>query len=480
MGGVTLAAAFIGIEVFVAFADPEERAQTPGRNATAITSLAMFCLGLWDDLWGLGAKRKLIGQVLIASVVCYFGLGIQLFRIPFIGTDISLGGWGVLITVLWLVGLTNLINLIDGADGLAGGICLMLMILMAYVGYQGGNFELLASGMAGALLGFLWFNFPPARIYLGDSGAYFLGFQIGLFSLISSHKGEVFAALVAPMFALALPILDTSLAILRRSLRGLPLFRPDRHHLHHHLLEMGFSRRKLVLSFYAVTLIFLILGFATIWSRGEWVPGLLGLGAFILLVCAGNMRFSREWFNIGRVVGNSLEMRQEIQFALSLMRWLELDAQRSQSLDELWEDFVFAARKLGFTSVTLTSVSGRRLWQHPTASSSTVCFRHELHDGRSGILELVAPTSEQQDAPNRPEVLTTNLNPLEGSIGERSPGLAPLKSRLAEAPNRPVSSKTAFEILSELLAEGWLKAAAGCTSTETFPPPPRVPVNPEP
>src|SRR5256712_11407677 len=106
----------------------------------------------------------------------------------------------------------------------------MLMALLAYVGGRYGNLELVASGMAGVSLGFLWFNFPPARIYLGDGGAYFLGFQIGLLALIGSHKGPIVAALVAPLFVLALPIVDMLLAIMRRSLRGLPIFRPDRKH----------------------------------------------------------------------------------------------------------------------------------------------------------------------------------------------------------------------------------------------------------
>src|SRR5208283_445655 len=163
----------------------------------------------------LGAKWKLLGQVVIALSLYFLGVGIEHFRIPFFSITLDLGTWGIFLTVLWLVGMTNLINLIDGMDGLAGGICLMLMGLLAYVGHDTGNFALLASGMAGALIGFLCFNFPPARIYLGDGGAYFLGFQIGLFAIVNSHKGTVFAALVAPLFVLALPILDTALAILR-------------------------------------------------------------------------------------------------------------------------------------------------------------------------------------------------------------------------------------------------------------------------
>ncbi len=282
LGGLALAVAFISIEVFIAVISPEQRAKTPHRLVVLLSSLAMFGLGFWDDLQPLGAKRKLFGQVLIAATVCAFGIGIERFKIPFTSTDIELGGWGALLTVLWLVGMTNLINLIDGVDGLAGGICLMLMGLLAYVGQQGGGFGLLVSGMAGALLGFLYFNFPPARIYLGDGGAYFLGFQIGLFAILNSHKGTILAALVAPLFVLALPILDTSLAILRRGLRGLPVFRPDRRHLHHRLIQTGMSRRRVVLGFYAVTLVFLLMGFAAYWSRGNLVPVLLGLATLVV------------------------------------------------------------------------------------------------------------------------------------------------------------------------------------------------------
>ena len=184
LGGLGLAVAFIGVEILIETLLPEQRAKSPHRLVVILSSLAMFALGFWDDLKPLGARKKLLGQILIALSVCGFGIGIQAIKVPFTGTELQLGGWGVLITVLWLVAITNLINLIDGVDGLAGGICLMLMGLLAYVGYSAGGFVLLASGMAGALLGFLWFNFPPARIYLGDGGAYFLGFQIGLFSLL--------------------------------------------------------------------------------------------------------------------------------------------------------------------------------------------------------------------------------------------------------------------------------------------------------
>ena len=447
LGGLALVAAFIGIETFIALVSPGHGEETPERSIVLLSCLAMFGLGLWDDLRGLGAKKKLAGQVLIALAVYFLGLGIQVIRIPFTdGNAIELHGWGAAVTVLWLVGMTNLINLIDGADGLAGGICLMLMALLAYVGHQEGHFELLTSGMAGALLSFLWFNFPPARIYLGDGGAYFLGFQIGLFSLVNSHKGEVFAALAAPLLALALPILDTSLAIVRRGLRGLPVFRPDRRHLHHHLQRLGYSRRKVVLSFYAVTLVFLVLGAATVWSRGEWLPGLLGFGALALLICAGNLRFSRGWFDVGRVVGNSLELRREIRYALSLTRWLELEGRRQGAVEELWQDFVFIGRKLGFTTIKLTLADGQRVWQQAETIGPCHAIRHEMHGGASGILELFAPSSLGKDAP---------------------PGTAPPASSCDQPlSGRCVSEATLFEILSELLAEGWMKAITHWKSGE--------------
>jgi len=161
--------------------------------------------------------------------------------------------------VVWLVGITNLVNLMDGVDGLAAGISFMLMILLVYVGHQNGTFALLAAGMSGALLGFLKFNFPPARIYLGDGGAYFIGFQVAMFSLAGSQKGAILAALIAPLFVLAFPIADTAITVLRRGLRGLPVFRPDRGHIHHRLLDLGLSHVQTVLLIYGLCVALAIL-----------------------------------------------------------------------------------------------------------------------------------------------------------------------------------------------------------------------------
>jgi UDP-GlcNAc:undecaprenyl-phosphate GlcNAc-1-phosphate transferase len=293
------------------------------------------------------------------------------------------------------------------------------MALLTYVGFVGnpGFATLCAAGMCGALIAFLCFNFPPARIYMGDGGAYFLGFLIASLSIVHSNKGSVAAALIAPLFALALPILDVALAIVRRGLKGLPIFRPDRKHLHHRLVELGFSRKRAVLTLHAFSMIFLVLAFAVFWSQGRWVPFLFGLMCLVLLLVGGTFRFSRDWFQVGRVVGNSLEMRKETRYALTVTRWLEMEAERSPSLTSLWADYTFMMQKVGFTDVKLVQNTGQTLYSTTTAvagegfPTQRICVEVPLKAPNS--MEFVAPA------------------------GQLDPKL--------------------FELLSELSAEAWVK-----------------------
>jgi UDP-GlcNAc:undecaprenyl-phosphate GlcNAc-1-phosphate transferase len=465
LGGLALAAAFLVVNLFAGIVSPAHRSSLLFQPAMFISCLAMFGIGFIDDLKPLGARKKLLGQILIAGAVCALGVGIQKFKIPFTGHIIQLGSWGSVITVLWLVGITNLINLIDGVDGLAAGIALMLMALLGYVGHETGNFALVIAGMGGALLGFLRFNFPPARIYMGDGGAYFLGFQIGVFAIEGSHKGEVMAALAAPLFVLVLPILDASLAILRRGLRGLPIFRPDRRHLHHHLLDTGLSHRKVVLIFYGVTLVFLAMGIAAYWSRGNLVPVLLGLAVLIVLLGAGRFRFSRRWFAIGHMVENSLDMRREIEYAVCLSRWLALEGGRQRGVESLWQTLVIIADKLGFTSVKLTLADGERVWTRlaapksceggPVSAVGTTprpalrSYRHKLLGGRCGVLELHSPRSEE-DADT------------DGASARAS-------SRQRNWARPTITDEGLSETISELLAEGWIKAAGNYINGDNRP-----------
>lgn len=439
LGGIGLAAAYVGVKLYSMIVHPLAGVQAREEFITIFGALGMFGIGLSDDFKPLGARRKLLAQLAVALGVYYLGIGIEEFRLPFAGITIHLNGLGWLATVIWLVGMTNLVNLIDGVDGLAGGICLMVMVLLAYVGQQAGNVQLSAAGMAGALVGFLCFNFPPARIYMGDGGAYFLGALIGLQSIKSSQKGTVVAALVAPLFVLALPIVDTLLAILRRGLQGLPIFRPDRRHIHHRLLSTGASRRKVVLGIYAFTAVFLVLGFAAFWSQGYWLPALAGVAVLVLLLTAGRMSFSREWFAVGRVVGNSLEMRREIQYAMSLSHWLALEGSRAPSVDSLWNDLVFASRKLGLCYVRLQLTDGERVWdQRISTVQEHRSYTHRVQAGNLGVVEFKSALCPRAN----PAGACSALN--QG----RFRGACPC-----------VADETVFEIVTELLAEGWFKAA---------------------
>jgi UDP-GlcNAc:undecaprenyl-phosphate/decaprenyl-phosphate GlcNAc-1-phosphate transferase len=435
LGGIALAVALSVVFLVFSLWHGADFYQTNQRWRIVCCSLAMFGLGLWDDLFPLGARRKLFGQILIASCAFFLGIGIYHFRIPFVDHIIDLGFWALPVTVLWLVALTNLINLIDGVDGLAGGISLMLLLLLAYLNIQSGSvIPILAAGMVGALLGFLRFNFPPARIYLGDGGAYFLGFLIGCLAIVASQKGTIFASLAAPLFVLALPIIDTSLAILRRGLRGLPLFRPDRKHLHHRLLGLGYSRRKVVLGLYVFTAFFLLLAFSTVYWHGEYFALFLGIGTLSLILAAGRFKFSREWFSVGRVLGNSLESRAEIQYAMSLCNWLAHEGRRASTLGQLAGDVAFVARKLNFSSLQIRLEDEEKTWPLSETNRhcglNRCCFQHYLPGHKYCFLELCAACAN----PAVPLEMTAECQISEARIAT-------------------------FSILAELVAEGWSKAA---------------------
>ncbi|MEY2411135.1 MAG: UDP-GlcNAc:undecaprenyl-phosphate/decaprenyl-phosphate GlcNAc-phosphate transferase [Verrucomicrobiota bacterium] len=392
-GGVALATAFAAIATAAFVAAPQGVTTWDTRLLIIISCLAMFGLGLWDDLKPIGAKKKLLGQILIASIVYAGGIQIALVKNPFTNSDLILGGLGFFATVAWLVMLTNLINIIDGIDGLAGGISLMLMCLLATVGMgsQSGFSMLLAVGMAGALLGFLSYNKPPARIYMGDGGAYFLGFLIGILSIVNSHKGSVTAALIAPLFALALPIVDVTLAVLRRGLKGLPLFRADRKHIHHRLIDYGFSRGRTVLILYVISFLCLFLAFGAFWSQGRSLPLLLGFLFLVLSIAAHSFGFLKDWLALASPAGRSLRFRKETRYALTLSQWLEMEAERRSCVFELWQDYQFVVRKLGFSEVKLALPDGTNLWRAVGPETGLSALHRTRHDlGPNASVEFAA------------------------------------------------------------------------------------------
>ena len=212
-------------------------------------------LGIIDDYKNLPAKVKLVGQIVAACVlVIAFDVRIDFITDPF-GDYMYLEYLAIPVTVFWIVGLTNTVNLIDGLDGLAAGVATIASITIFLVALQQDILlvAVLTAALAGAAIGFLYYNFNPARIFMGDSGSMFLGYMLAGISVIGAVKCAATIALIVPILALGLPILDTTFAIVRRYRGGVPIFKPDKGHLHHRLLDLGFSQRQAVLRMYVIS-----------------------------------------------------------------------------------------------------------------------------------------------------------------------------------------------------------------------------------
>ncbi len=211
----------------------------------------VLLVGLLDDMRGLKPLTKLFWQVAGAGVAIYFGVAISFVTNPISGV-LALGWIALPLTLLWLVGMTNAVNLIDGLDGLASGVTLIAAGTLFFVAlrtHQPGA-ALLMLALAGAALGFLRYNFFPASIFLGDSGSYFLGFVLAASAIIGVFKTTLIVALFLPLVILAVPIFDTTFAIIRRVGSHKSLFSPDDKHIHHLLLRAGLSQKEAVLSIY--------------------------------------------------------------------------------------------------------------------------------------------------------------------------------------------------------------------------------------
>lgn len=217
--------------------------------------LAFFLIGLADDLFSLPAWSRLLMQIGVASIVWKVGVSIDFLTIPFHGLT-HLGILSLPITVIWLVGMANAINWIDGLDGLAAGVSGIAALVMLFVSLFMNQpaAALIAAALAGGALGFLRYNFNPAQIFMGDGGAYFMGFTLAGVGVIGLVKGTAVTAVLLPYLILAVPILDMSAVILSRLRNGKSPFIADKRHLHHRLLEAGLSHRWAVLFIYSLTL----------------------------------------------------------------------------------------------------------------------------------------------------------------------------------------------------------------------------------
>lgn len=271
----------------------------------------MFLLGLWDDARDLPPWLKLAGQTLVAA--CAFALGIRIETLGLAG-GAPLPGWlGFAVTVFWLVGITNAFNLIDGSDGVAAGSAIFAALAVAGVLAVGGDpwGTTVALTLAGASLGFLFFNFPPASIFLGDGGSLFLGFMLGALGVMTSQKAPTALAVLIPVISFGVPILDTLLAVVRRFLRAEPLFKADRRHIHHRLRELGHSPRKVALLVYMVSALFALLSLLLVRPGGHMQAAVFVVLGLVVLIGVQRLDVP-ELLELRRLVHRGLHPRRVI------------------------------------------------------------------------------------------------------------------------------------------------------------------------
>jgi len=221
-------------------------------------STIIALLGVVDDIKDISPKVKLAGQILAACVLVAFNIDVDFITHPFLrGEILPLKYFSIPVTILWVVGITNAVNLIDGLDGLAAGTSTIAALTLAIVGYTQGELlmTVLSLMLAAATLGFLKYNFYPAQIFMGDSGSMFLGFNLSALAIMGFVKSITVISVFVPILILGIPIFDTLFAIIRRYFNGQPIFQADKEHLHHCLLNKGFTHKQTVLVIYAINLL---------------------------------------------------------------------------------------------------------------------------------------------------------------------------------------------------------------------------------
>ena len=249
LGGLALVVAVLGT-AWVARALPGPARVLELRPLLGLTlaSIPMVALGVLDDMRGVTPWVKLLVQACAALVLVQFGYGVPMLTNPF-GAPIASGAMSVPLTVAWVLIVVNAVNLIDGLDGLASGVVMIASATLWWVARTHGDFYVMfiCAILIGATIGFLRYNFPPARIFMGDTGSHFLGLTLAAVTLLENRKGTATVTLLFPLVALGLPIADSLLAFARRLIRGRPVFHADTGHIHHRLMHLGLSQRSAVL-----------------------------------------------------------------------------------------------------------------------------------------------------------------------------------------------------------------------------------------
>ncbi|MBN1972133.1 MAG: undecaprenyl/decaprenyl-phosphate alpha-N-acetylglucosaminyl 1-phosphate transferase [Sedimentisphaerales bacterium] len=330
----------------------------------------IFLIGLIDDLKGLSARIKLISELLAVVVLCIAGIKISSIYITKEWV-INLGILSCPLTILWIVGITNAVNLSDGLDGLAAGISAIACGVIAIFSVYSGNviMAIIMLAMLGSLSGFLFFNFNPAKIFMGDCGSLFLGFTIASASVQCSTKSSALVGLALPFLALGIPIFDTLFSMLRRSIERRSIFSPDRRHFHHMLIDMGIKQRHVVISIYVMTFLFTGLGMFMMITNNR--------NTFLIFICVitliiilfsvvGSIRLKETLAGLQKKYEIANRCKQEkMKFD-----YAQLYFRKAHTYDQWWTAVCKAAEQLDFAwlsmkSETLDGIIQTEVWRMP-------------------------------------------------------------------------------------------------------------------
>lgn len=322
-----------------------------------VPSTLVLLLGIYDDLRGTNAIVKFLGLGLIASLFYAMGGRIEVLAIPFVGAVTFPPAIGFVLTIFWLVAISNAFNLIDGMDGLATGAALFSSVVILVVALSSGHPAMIVVTIiiCGALAGFLRYNFNPASIFLGDSGALFIGFLLASLALMGTQKATTAVAVITPILAFGLPVVDTTVTMTRRLIGGRPIFQGDGEHIHHMLLARGWSQRRVVLILYAVCAVFGLFAALSTKTSSPMTGFVLFVISAAVIFAVGHLRYHEVdelRAGVKRTVGNRrLRVANNVRvrragLALSKATSLNCVFAALQEMFE-FEEFAFAQLQLG-------------------------------------------------------------------------------------------------------------------------------------
>jgi UDP-GlcNAc:undecaprenyl-phosphate GlcNAc-1-phosphate transferase len=415
LGGVAIFLTFllsIGIAVLASWLYPSLSFGISDKTLVTIflPGFLIFLLGVYDDVRAVGPYVKFTVQAVAGAML--FAGGLRILDLPVLFGNYHFSWFvGLPLTILWVLAITNAFNLIDGLDGLAAGSALFstLVVFVVALLSQSSLVSVMTLALAGAILGFLRYNFNPATIFLGDCGSLFIGFMLSALALQGAQKAPTIIAVAIPVVSFGLPILETTLSVVRRFISGRPVFTADREHIHHKLLQRGLSHRQVVIVLYAVSALFALLSLFLLWPTGSTlglVLAVLGTGIWMGVQHLGYLEFGE----LRRVAQRTMEQRQIFINNLAIRRATE-ELKVTRDCDQLGRILVAAFSSNDFDAFELRLhllpgelpeshglqvIPGRGeepylRWRKPGSH-----FTHETVAAWSLTLDLVAPNNRRR------------------------------------------------------------------------------------